>query len=237
MDMRYEIDSLGDLYLAGFYSPPYKNMFEGMYIKKFDHNGMELFSKEYMFNENVITSFNSKKEIKEFGYGLRKFHTSHFAFVNEKNMILEAEHITKHKNKSGDMTHIQDGFVLINFSEKGGFQYSTPVRTQQTDEDHGGYWSSHYHVTFDEKDYIFINVLGDGTKGIKEDLPANALFHTYRITMTKNGIAKKELQSFDVSIQNYALYPDTKNKSRQPLLVVKSKEKDQYAIGMLMEEE
>jgi hypothetical protein len=235
VDMRFDLDTLGNLYLGGFYAPPYKSYYEGVYVKKINPEGTELFSKEYMFNENVIMAFNSKKEVKEFGYGLRKFRTSHFGFANEKNIILEAEHITKQKNKNGKFKHIQDGFILINLSNKGGFQYAAPVNTLQTDETDNGYWSSHCHVNFEGEDIIYLNILGEGTKGIKEDMPSKAHLYTYKIKMTSNGVPKRELQTFDTDIENHAIYPDFKNHSKLPLLIIKSKDKDQYAIGLLAE--
>ncbi|MCB9188741.1 MAG: hypothetical protein H6599_05610 [Flavobacteriales bacterium] len=235
IDMRYELDSIGDLYLGGFYAPPYKSLYEGFYIKKLNSEGTEFFSKEYMFNENVINAFNSKKDIKDFGYGLRKFHASHFEFINDKNLVLEAEHITKNKNKSGEMTHVQDGFVLISLSAKGGFQFATPVHTSQTDESHDGYWSSHSHVSYKGQDLLFLNILGEGSKNVKESLPKNAIYHTYKITFDVNGVEKRELQEFNVNLENYALYSDFINRSNLPLLIVKSKDKDQYAIGLLKE--
>ncbi len=233
MDMRFDLDTLGDLYLAGFYAAPYKTMFEGIYIKKLNPEGTELFSKEYMFNENIIDAFNSKKDIKEFGYGLRKFHTHHFGFVDEKNLILETEHSTRIKGKNDEFEYIQNGFVAINLSNKGGFQYAVPVMTEQTDEEHGGYWNSHCHVNYNGEHLIFANILGDGAKGVKEDLPANAKFHPFQIKLTANGTEKRELQSFDVNLENYAIYPSFKNHSELPILILKSINKDQYAIGLL----
>lgn len=235
VDMRFDLDTVGDLYLGGFYAPPFKSYYEGIYIKKINPEGTEVFSKEYLFNENVIDAFNSKKEVKEFGYGLRRFRTSYFGFVNEKNIILEAEHHSKEKDKNGNLTHIQNGFILINLSNKGGFQYATPINTLQTDEKHNGFWGSHCHVNYKGEDLIYLNIFGEGAKGIKEDLPVNADMYTYKITMTPNGVEKRELQSFDVGLEKYALYPDFNNQSKLPILILKSTDRAHYAIGLLKE--
>lgn len=233
MDVKYDMDTLGNLFLAGFYAPPNKSLYEGFYIKKITPEGTEEFSKEYMFNEDVVMTFSNKKEVKEFGYGLSKFHTSYFSFVNDKSLVLEAEHSTRSKTKDGNFEYINNGFVLINLSEKGGFQYATPINTLQTDDKHNGFWNSHCHVNYMDQDLIYLNLLGDGAKGVKEDLPSNAHLHTFQIKLTSNGIEKRELQNFDVSVEDFAIYPDYKNYSSLPLLIVKSKNQDQYAIGLL----
>lgn len=235
VDMSYDLDTLGDLYLGGFYAPPFKSYYEGIYVKKIDPEGTEIFSKEYLLNENVINAFNSKKDVKEFGYGLRRFRMSYFGFVNDKNLILEAEHHTKEKDKNGNFTHVQNGFVVISLSNKGGFQYATPISTLQTDEEDNGYWSSHCHVNYKGENLIYMNVFGEGAKSVKEDLPAMANMYTYKISLTPNGVEKRELQSFDVGLENYALYPDFKNESKLPIIILKSKDRGFYAIGLLTE--
>lgn len=235
VDMKFDLDSTGNLYVGGFYAQPYKANFEGIYIKKINSEGTEIFSKEYMFNESVVSAFNSKKDIKDFGYGLRKFRTGYFGFVNEKDIILEAEHLTKEKDKNGNYTLIQNGFVRISLSDKGGFKYATTVSTLQSDDQYNGYWSSHCHINYHGEDLIFLNILGDGTKDIKEDLPEKAFLYPYKITFNENGVPKRELQAFDVPLNEYAIYPDFRNQSRLPVIIVKSKDKDQYAVGLLTE--
>lgn len=233
VDMKFDLDSSGNLYVGGFYAQPYKANFEGIYIKKINSEGTEIFSKEYMFNENVVNAFNSKKDIKDFGYGLRRFRTGYFGFVTEKDIILEAEHMTKEKDKNGNYTVIQNGFVRISLSDKGGFKYATPVSTLQTDDQYNGYWNSHCHVNYHGEDLIFINILGDGAKEVKEDLPENAFLYPYKITFNENGVAKRELLALESPLKEYAIYPDFKNQSRLPVIIVKSKDKDQYAVGLL----
>lgn len=151
----------------------------------------------------------------------------------KKNLTLEATHSTREKNKNDGYDYIQNGFVLISLSAKGGFQYATPIVTEQTDEEHKGYWNAHTHVSYKGKDLIYLNLLGDGAKKIKEDLPENAFLYPYQIEVSPNGTTKRTLQNFDVTVKDYAIFNDYKNNSSLPLLIVKSKNKDQYAIGLL----
>lgn len=231
VDMEYRLDTLGNLFLAGYYAPPYKSYFEGIYIKKIDQECVEQFSKEYLLNENIILSFQSKKDIKDMGYGLARFRSTELKWVDNHLLLLAEHRGSIIDNKNGNIDY-RKGFVITSFSDKGGFLYSSAVLTEQTDPTDKGDWSSPYLIHQWGSPLLLFNYIGDGAKKVKDPLPENAGVHLGQITLKNNGMSEETTFAPTTSVKNYALLPNVKNKTTLPLFVLESKERNEYALGL-----
>lgn len=233
VDMEFTVDTTGNLFLAGFYSPPFKSYFEGSYIKKISINGTELFSKEYLLNENIIYSFQTKKDVKDLGYGLFKFRSTQLKWSDENTLILLAEHNGVLNEGKDGTTDYRKGFVVTAFSDKGGFLYSTPFLSEQTDPKDKGYWSSPYYVLNEKSPSYWFNYLGEGAKKVKENKQPNAAVHIGSVSFNPSGVASEKVEPIINDLENFALVPNIKNRTPFSVVILESQKLDAFSIGII----
>jgi hypothetical protein len=231
-DMTYDLMPSGALLVGGFFSSPLTLNFEGTFIVKYENNTKSSFQKEYFLNENIVSTFKSKKEIKDNGFGLDYFRIGKLKYIDEKNIILTAEHHTTIKDsKSGNMDY-RKGIVVTNFDENGGFKFSTPIVTEQSDSESKGYWSSHQFYGIKNQLYLMLNKLSAGSKSVKNS-QANATFPVEENIIDGAGSVVSNYPEINISAQNIGLNTTLENKSNVPVICFESKDRKSYTFGVL----
>jgi hypothetical protein len=233
VDAEYVLNADGELLLAGFYSSPVSFNFEGLFISKFQEKATATFTKEYFLNANVVEAFKSKKEIKDYGYGLDYFSGSSLTFIDEKNMMLIAEHHSVNKNSKNGPEDYRKGFVLFNLDVNGGFKYSTPVITEQTDGKTVGYWSSPFLLNNEGKPVVYINRIGDGAKSAKSSEQENGGLPIESMVFSKSGAFQSSYPIFEMEMLQYCLNTNFKNKTKKSIICFESLDRKAYTFGIL----
>lgn len=233
VDAEYSLDRDGNLILAGFYSSPISFNFEGLFIMKFQETTTPTFTKEYLLNANVVEAFKSKKQIKDYGYGLDYFKCKNLTFVNEKNMMLVSEHHSVKKDGKNGPEDYRKGFVLFNIDINGGFKFSTPVITEQTDGKTMGYWSSNYLLNNDGIPVVYLNRIGDGAKSAKSSAQEQAGIPVEALMFSKSGTFESTYPKFETPLSQYCLRSGLKNKTNKSIICFESLDRKAYTFGIL----
>ena len=193
-DMKYIIDKSGNLILAGFFTSPIRFNFEGSFTFKFDKSTHYSYRNEFIFPENVISTFKSKKEIKSTGYGLDNFHTRKLIIDSIGNQYLIAEH-HKFVNNKKDCNHVRKGIVAIKFTKDGKYIWSSPIITNQIENKEKSSWSSSMSYINNNRLNILYNSVSDdhhhNEKKTSSIYGENALYGANQITFTKSGLSKE----------------------------------------------
>ncbi len=231
-DMTYDLMPSGALIVGGFFSSPLTLNFEGAFIAKYESNTKSSFQKEYFLNENIVTTFKSKKEIKDNGFGLDYFRIGKLKYIDEKNIILTAEHHTTIKDSKNGSEDYRKGIVATNFDENGGFKFSTPIVSEQTDSESKGYWSSHQFYGINNQLYLMLNKLGEGAKSVKNG-QANATFPVEENIIDGAGSVVSNYPELNITGQNIGLNTTMENKSNVPVICFESKDRKSYTFGVL----
>lgn len=229
----YTLDADGSLYLAGFYSSPFAFNFEGLFITKYQEQATASFTKEYLLNANVVEAFKSKKEIKDYGYGLDYFSSKCLVFTDAKNMMLLAEHHAVIKDGKNGPEDYRKGFVLFNLDVNGGFKFSTPVITEQTDETDKGYWSSVYLLNNAGSPIVYLNRIGDGAKSARSSDQTNSGVPVESLVFAKSGAFESSYPQFDLPLSEYCLNSTLKNNTSKSIICFESLDRKAYTFGIL----
>lgn len=233
VDAEYALDVNGYLYLVGFYSSPMTFNFEGLFMAKFQETSSATFTKEYLLNANVIETFKSKKEIKDYGYGLDFFSSKNLVFSDDKNMMFMAEHHSVIKDGKNGPEDYRKGFVLFNLDVNGGFRFSTPVITEQTDGTTMGYWSSAYLLNNSGNPIVYLNRIGDGAKSAKSSEQKNSGVPIEVLVFKKSGAYESAYPQFEMPLSQYCLNSDFKNKTTKTIVCFESLDRKAFTFGIL----
>jgi hypothetical protein len=223
----------GNLLLAGLYSSPVLFNFEGLFIAKYQEKSTATFTKEYMLNANVVETFKSKKEIKDYGFGLDYFSGSSLVFIDDKNMMLMAEHHSVIKDSKNDPEDYRKGFVLFNLDVNGGFKFSTPVITEQTDSETMGYWSSNYLLNNKGRPVVYLNRIGNGAKSAKSSEQINSGFPVESLMFDKSGAYESAYPIFELEMLHYCVNTNFNNKTNKSIICFESLDRKAYTFGIL----
>jgi hypothetical protein len=232
-DMEYTLDKEGSLYIAGCYTNALIHNFEGMYIGKFESSAKSTFLKEYGFNENVIDAFKSKKDIKDFGFGLDLFKVEKLVSINDQGLVLTLEHHSVLRDSKGGAEDLRTGLVVINFDKYGGFLFAAPYLTQQTDGKTMGYWSSHESFCENDKSVIYLNKIGEGAKKLTPQTGAGLPLE--RLVFDAYGTISVSNPQFRVKLQNYAINTNVKNQTDLQIICLENIDRTSYSLGVLKE--
>ncbi len=233
VDAEYALDVDGNLLLAGFYSSPVTFNFEGVFTAKYQEKAAATFTKEYLLNANVVEAFKSKKEIKDYGYGLDYFSGNSLVFTDDKNMMLIAEHHSVIKDGKNGPEDYRKGFVLINLDVNGGFKFSTPVVTEQTDGKTMGYWSSNYLLNNDGTPVIYINRIGNGAKSAKSSTQEKSGLPVEAMVFAKSGAFESTYPVFNLEMFQYCVNTNFRNKTTKSIICFESLDRKAYTFGIL----
>ncbi len=233
VDAEYSLDAAGNLFLAGFFSSPISFNFEGLFVAKYEEKASATFTREYFFNANVVEAFRSKKEIKEYGFGLDYFSAKGLLFTSEKDMILMAEHHSVLKDAKNGPEDYRRGFVMFNLDVNGGFKYGTPVVTEQTDGKTMGYWSSNYMISFEGKPVVYINRIGDGAKSTKSSAQKNSGLPVESMVFANSGNFESSYPDFEMEMLQFCLNTNFKNKTSKTIICFERLDRKAYTFGIL----
>jgi len=189
-DMKYIIDNSGNLKLAGFYTSPIRFNFEGGFTFEFNKSTHYSYRNDFIFTENIISAFKSKKEIKSSGVGLDNFHTRNLILDSVGNQYLIAEH-HKYVHNKKDCDHIRKGIVAIKFTKDGKYIWGIPIITNQIENKQKSSWSSSMSYINNNKLNILYNKISDhhhNEKKIASTYGENALYGANQITFSNLGI-------------------------------------------------
>ena len=231
-DMTYDLMPSGALIVGGFFSSPLTLNFEGTFIAKYESNTKSSFQKEYFLNESIVATFKSKKEIKDYGFGLDYFKVGKLKFIDDKNIILTAEHHMINKDSKNGNEDYRKGIVVTNFDENGGFKFSAPIVSEQIDSESKGYWSSHQFYGIKNQLFLMLNKLGEGAKSVKNG-QANTIFPIEENVIDGAGSVTSNYPEITISAQNIGLNTTMENKSTVPVICFESKDRKSYTFGVL----
>ncbi len=185
-DLGYKLREDGSLVLSGFFTSPVRFNFEGVFAAHFNSSVSPTFKKEYYLPENIVGAFKSKKEISKSGHGLDKFHVKEVLLSENDNIYLIAEHISVSK-EAGVGNENRDGIVAIKFSKVGDYMYGAPILSNQADEQHNGYWNSHFATTNGSNLLIGYNEIGYFDKKADNDFGNNAFAGVRTVKLSPAG--------------------------------------------------
>ena len=185
--LDYFFNAKNELVIAGFYSSQIRYNYEGYFLFKYDDDLTLVHKNQYHFNEKIIKTFKSAKEIKEKGFGLDKFLLTSFKMDAKGNHYLVAEHLGRKKVKEINNWHSM-GMVIIKFNRNGNFVWGCPIEREQVHLKRifiGGFALSN----FQEPQY-FYNELANLNlrKGIPVEYGVNNYCGTKHITFDEVGI-------------------------------------------------
>jgi hypothetical protein len=236
VDAEIILNNDGALIICGFYSSPISYNFEGVFFAKYSESSKCEISKEYMLNSNVVETFKSKKEIKESGFGLDYFRASRLSFIDNKNLVLIAEHHSINKDAKNGPEDVRKGIVALNLDDNGGFKYATPYVTDQTDSESKGYWSSFIMVANKGVQTIYLNRIGEGAKSAKGHEQTLTALPIETLTFDKSGNYVSSYQNFNLNLPSYCLNTTFVDKTSKGIICFESLDRKGYTFGVLKPE-
>jgi hypothetical protein len=232
-DFSYTLDAEGNLVLGGFYSSIGKINFEGVFVAKYSPSLQNKYLKEYGLNDGVITTFKSKKDIDNFGYGLDNFRVSD-CFIQGETILLMAEHYSAYTDPKEGYRDYRKGIVVIGFSEAGGFLFVTPLLTEQQDATDKGYWSGSKRLITESGLHIWYNVIGASAKKIKLTGNHKPYCPTQQVTILPNGQTKSAIVEWENAFEGATFQANVLlDKGYKKYVVVENEQRSQYAIGTI----
>lgn len=141
-DVQFLLNEDGELIIGGTYSSPNSIRSEGVYITKYNSEGVKLYRKEYGFRPETMLAFTSTKALRKEGLGLYGFRTN--KLIQQKgNIVLILEHrVIEANSKTATKTEKRDGLIVYSFDLVGNFVWDRTLEMYQTDESEKGYWNS-----------------------------------------------------------------------------------------------
>lgn len=171
-DIRFEIDSNGDIVCAGFYSIPNTDskdksnieVLKGSFYMKFDKTSHELLlNRTFEFDKKLIDEFI--KDEHDESEGISNLEIKDFIFEEERGMVMLAEQFfnrqkcyTSNEGRRYCDDHLYyNSILVINYDTLGNIKWSRSIpKLQYTINDRGSY-SSFFNIISSDKLFFVFN--------------------------------------------------------------------------------